>query len=734
VSNTPNNSNPIANGDTQGLSPLSDLEMTRQYPKEGVFRQITGLFFLLLFFAAIYLTDRLPLGVSIRFIILFAAGLVFFLTGYGLSRGEVITASTVQSMGILLLLTSSIYLALNGIAEGSWLGPGLCVVLLILTAVSLRRAKASMPALALALSLLYLAMRLFPKLLPVHQSFALALAAVFAVTWLFLWRLDRPASFLPSFLLILLYSIFAFFGGDAARQSSFAFVVLTPSLVIIYAVSMFLSLQYTARWKMKGLPFIAVNALGFALTLTLLIPEVPWLGSLILLISGIYTSKIARRYEHLQGLARIYLGQVTLAFAVCIVFILPPGYNWVAASLLCFLPARLGAYHGSRAFYLTEYGLIIAVTTATFLTDKQQWTGAESALFLAPAQLFLLIVILVFIILGRLHHYWDRHQGSENDPYRWFALQQQHQLQAASYFFAVALLLMLHTLWGRNDNESFPVLLGLQAYFFIGAAMVLVDGRLALIGLVPLMAGYLCYYACPYLIPTAFEAAPLPDRATFLFLSSAALILAVLGDHLLAKQSRGKALPSEKLFAMLLYLPLFIPAAWSLWSISFMAFAAAVGILGFAGIVFLGGRRCTLPGLSTWGQGASLSMPLLFLWFFLKIQAPAYSDPFYLPALLIFLILFLIWEAWLVARLSISRGLKNSLSCTGAVSVTVLGSLLLYPWNSGPIFAGSLLLLSVLLGVTGFVKGQRSFYILALVIVTLATLWALTMKVGLSIG
>lgn len=612
-----------------------------------------------------------------------------------------------------------------------WAGLGASAVLLVLFAALAQRAAGRLTALSVCLSGMWLGSIVLPGLSAVDRAVWLSLAAYLLTAWLFLWWTRRPYRVFPELSLALLYGCFGLFGAIAAQEDRFAFALMVLALLFVHACCTLLALRFTARWNRGAQYFAVINALGFCFATLLLAPDAAWLAPVTLFVSGITAAWTAHRHEGLGALAGYYMGQVTLALALLVVVIVPAGFNLILVALLCLLPAVLGIRHGGRAYRLTEYGIITAVLIASFLTELPRHALTLGPVTLSIGWLFLLAVAAVFIVMGRIHHYWSVH-GSVRSPEALWTLENEQNLLGLTHLFAAALLLMLHTILQRNDSESLPMLLALQGLLFLGIGMLFLDPGLALIGMVPVMAGHACYYAYSYLIPSSAETVAHGQSLAMAVLMAATLLLALVCDGRLGRQCQGRPVFAERFFGMLPYLPVLLPAAFLLVQDGTgMQRAAGSGVLAVLGLGVPALARRPMPGLSTWGYGTAITAIILFIRSFYGSPVPAYADGAYLPALVACLVILALLERTIVpAALGNGKGAEWAASIC-AIGLTALGAIGLYRWNGSVLFALSLLMLALLLGMTGYLSRARGYYPAALLLLLLAAAWALLAAAGM---
>lgn len=687
--------------------------------------------FLLFLYGGAHLLSALPLSHSVRATLGFGAGLILFLPGAWLSRYRLSPGDSLLGGGIVFLFTAAAPWCLQVVPDRPRAGFGACAILLILFASLAQRVAGRLAALSACLSGLWLGSLVLPGLSPVDRAVWLSLAACLLTAWLFLWWTRRPYRVFPELSLALLYGCFSLFGAAAAREERFAFAFMVLALLFVHACCTLLALRFTARWNGGAQYFAAFNALGFCFAALRLAPDAAWLAPVALLASGMAAAWTAHRYEGLGVLAGYYMGQVTLALALLVVVTMPAGFNLILVALLCFLPAVLGIRHGGRAYRLTEYGLITAVLIASFLTELPRHALTLGPLTLSIGGLFLLAVAAVFILMGRIHHHWSVH-GSVSSPEALWTLENEQNLLGLTHLFAASLLLMLHTILQRNDSESLPMLLALQGFLFLGMGMLFLDSGLALIGMVPVMAGHACYYAYSYLIPQSAETTGHGQYGATAVLMAATLLLALVCDTRLGRQCKGRPVFAERFFGMLPYLPMLLPPLiFLVRDGSGMQRAAGAGVLGVLGLGIPRLARRPMPGLSTWGYGAAFAALFLFLRNFYDAPVPAYADGIYLPALAACLVILALLERTIVPA---AFGDGNAARRVGTLCVfglAALGAAGLYRWNGGALFALSLALLAVLLGMMGYLSRARGYYPAALLACLLAAAWALLAVAGM---
>ncbi len=628
--------------------------------------------------------------------------------------------------GTVCLFTAVAPWCLQVVPDRPWAGLGASAVLLVLFAALAQRAAGRLAALSVCLSGMWLGSLVLPGLSAVDRAVWLFLAACLLTAWLFLWWARRPYRVFPELALAVLYGCFGLFGATTVREDRFAFALMVLALVCMHACCTLLALRYAVQWNRGAQYFAACNALGFCFAALRLAPDAAWLAPVALLASGMAAAWTAHRHEGLSALAGYYMGQVALALALLVVLTVPAGPNLILVALLCFLPAVLGVRHGGRAYRLTEYGLITAVLIASFLTELPRHALALGPVTLSIGWLFLLAVAAVFIVMGRIHHHWSVH-GSVRSPEELWTLENEQKLLGLAHLFSASLLLMLHTILQRNDSESLPMLLALQGFLFLGIGMLFLDPGLALIGMVPVMAGHACYYAYSYLIPSSAEISGHGQSFSMAFLMAATLLLALVCDDRLGRQCRGRPVLAERFFGMLPYLPMLLPAAILLIRDgSGMQRAAGAGVLAVLGLGVPNLARRPMPGLSTWGYGAAITAIILLGWSFYGSLVPAaYADGAYLPALVACLVILALLERTIVPA-ALGNGKSAAwAACLCAFGLAALGAAGLYRWNDGALFALSLVMLALLLGMTGYLSRARGYYPAALLVLLLAAAWAL---------
>lgn len=710
---------------------VSGEEACPQFPRESAFRLVCGLLFLLLLSGGAYLLSALPLSPPVRLILGLGVGSILFLPGAWLSRYHLSPGDSLLGGGTVFLFTAVVPWCLQVVPDRPWAGFGASAVLLVLFAALAQRAAGRLAALSVCLSGIWLGSLVLPGLSPVDRAAWLSLAACLLTAWLFLWWARRPYRVFPELALAVLYGCFGLFGAATVREDRFAFALMVLALVCINACCTLLALRYAVQWNRGAQYFAAFNALGFCFAALRLAPDAAWLAPVALLASGMVAAWTAHRHEGLGALAGYYMGQVTLALALLIVLAVPVGFNLILVVLLCSLPAVLGIRHGGRAYRLTEYGLITAVLIASFLTELPRHALTLGPLTLSIGWLFLLAVAAVFIVMGRIHHHWSVH-GSVRSPAKLWTLENEQKLLGLTHLFAASLLLMLHTILQRNDSESLPMMLALQGFLFLSLGMLFLDPGLALIGVVPVMAGHACYYAYSYLIPSSAETSAHGQYPAMAVLMAATLLLALVCDDWLGRQCKGRPVFAERFFGMLPYLPMLLPPAILLVQDgSGMRRAAGAGVLGVLGLGIPKLARWPMPGLSTWGYGAALAALFLFLRNFYGAPVPAYANGAYLPALAACLVILALLERIIVPA-ALGEGnaaMRTTALC--AFGLAALGAAGLYRWNDGALFALSLVMLALLLGMTGYLSRTRGYYPAALLVLLLAVAWALLALAGM---
>lgn len=700
------------------------------FPQESLFRQICGTLFVSFLACIACLLYVLPLPPSLRAGIGFGLGGVFLLPGVWLSRYQLMPGKSLLCGGIMFLFTTAVALFPQIMPGRPWAGPCACAALLVLFALLAYRASSRLAGLLVVLFGVGLGYLALPRLSPVIQASCVSLAAFLFVAWLFLWWAHRPCHVFSELSLALVYGAFCLFGTASVPEERLALAFLILALLFVYAFLTLLVLQFSLKWNRSGRLFAAINALGFCVSLWRFAPDTPWLAPTVLLVSGVVAAGTTRRYERLSALTGFYMGQITLTLALLVLLTAPAGYNLIIVALLCLLPAALGLRHSHRIYRQTEYGLILTVLAATFLTELPRHSIMPGVFTFSSYWLFILVVAAVFILIGRLHHYWSIH-GSVRSPETLLTLENEQKLLGLTHLFAASLLIMLHTILQRNDSESLPMLLALQGIFFLGVGMLFLTPELALIGMVPVMVGHACYYACSYLVPLSAETVAQSHFSTLVLLMAITALLALLSDRQLGKRSKGKPLFGERFLGMLPYLPVILPPAYFLvQGASGMWVAAGAGIVGIAGLSLPGKIRRAMPGLSGWGYtGAFLSLGIC-LHALLDKDTPTYSDSAYLPTFLVCLAAMIFLERALTPAATGNRKGVVWMTSICCLAITAIGIAGLYRWNDSALFTVSLVLLALLLGLAGFLFRVRPYYYAALLVAACAAAWLLLTATG----
>ena len=230
--------------------------------------------------------------------------------------------------------------------------------------------------------------------------------------------------------------------------------------------------------------------------------------------------------------------------------------------------------------------------------------------------------------------------------------------------------------------------------------MLLLMPGLAVIGLVPVMAGHVCYYARAFLVPNAPETTGQGEVWQLGILLAVTLLLALLCDWQLGKRGPGKPLPTERVLAMLPYLPLLVPLSSVMAgnappvNLAAVLGGIAVASLMTARVAILRRRQPEripavpahgLPGLWTLGYACALASVCVCVYGILFTTKAAFSYGGYLPAFWGYLVSLILFER-LAARPNGRAAWTCRLLCAGIVLLAVAG---LYPWNRGRSLRGA---------------------------------------------
>lgn len=695
--------------------------------------QALGIVFIIVLTACAWLLSVLPLANPTLTAVGLGFGLALFLPGTWLSLAGMPPGKSLLAGGMAFLFLTAVAMLVDAApGEGvfSFLshpygGPAVCFVLLLLFVLIAHRAAS--PAIAVLLCLLgmHLARAALPLIPPFPRVACLTIVSAALLGWMFRWCAARRSLAFPEISLVLLYAAFALFTGGAIKADNKALTLAVLSLLFVYVLCSVLIVRHSIRCD-KALPgFALLNGAAFAAVLWRLASETgagtQWLAPAVLLAVGAGAVAAVRRHEALAALGAFYLAQALCALIVLCVLYLPAGPALVLVAGLCFAPALFGTRRNGQPYRVAEYGVVSAALVSSFLFELPSQPVLAGPVSVSVHWLYLLGTAAVFAVLGRMHYHWSCRENAGED------FRTEQRLLSLTLLFAAAMLMMLHTILRRNDSESLPLLLSLQGVLFLGAGMLLLMPGLAVIGLVPVMAGHACYHARAFLVPASAGAAEPGQHWQLWVLLAATLLLALVSDWHLGARGPGRPLPAERVLGMLPYLPLLLPLP-SILPGNAPPICLAV-VLGGLGLIALAGARLAregLPGLRTLGRAGGLASLCVCLYglFFMNNAAFVYSG--YLPALWAYLVILILLERATAGPAGRPAWICRVLS----LGIALLGILGLYQWNPGPVFAVALLGLALMLAVTGYAFRVREYYHAALLLLFTAGAWLLLSITG----
>ncbi len=686
------------------------------------------------------LWNQMPVQQYILVSVGVVAGLCMSVPGAWLAFLRLPTGKSLLGGGMVFLFLSLVSLMFHSPPEkwfgaptnGSMGGLVVCATLLIVfAAISHGMASQSTSVLSCLLGL-YLLRLVLPGLSSTRQIYCLMAATLLFLFWMTLWMSRRQPLFFPEVATLILYGIFVVFGVGRVRADALS---LSPSIlfvIFVYVAINLLIMYHSLRRATSISGFAVLNGLAFGLTawyLTSLPKEgSSWLIPATLFVAGLGAARVTRRYETIKVLHDLYLCQASLAVLLLIMQCLPSGLNLLLMAVFCSLLVFFEKRHGGHLFRITEYGFIGVVFAASFLIELPARSVVFGPFSLPWYWVYVLGTATVFFILARVHY--RRACDAENIlPDRADAFKREQMLFCAFYLLTAAMLLLVHTILYRNDSEALPLLLAMQGFLYLGLGLVFFQSGVALIGLVPVMAGHACYYTLAFLLPSS---ATLSLQSRFLqwgVLLFVTLVLALLGDYRMGMRGNGRPLIMERILVLLPYLT-FLPVWWLLPFLKdspCIALAALSGTAGLAGILAPRILRCSMPGLQTLGYlGVAVSLAL-YLYGIRVTSPPAYGYNGYLPLLGVYLVSLILFER--------VKNIKVPWACQAlSLAIAVLGVLGLYQWNNGHLFALALVGLALLMVLAGYTFTARAYYHTAVLLLASAVLWILFSEVAWASG
>jgi len=717
------------------------------FPAHGAGR-IVGVVCILFLVACAWLVSVLPLSTDVRIALGLGFGLVLFVPGAWLSLSRLTPGKSLLSGGMAFLFLTAAALFEGGgstsqlpsLLAHPHVETALCLLLLLLFGVVAHRATSPAAGLLTCLLALYVVRDLLPMWSPFSRAAALALAVAGLLAWMFLWGATRADRLFPEMACLFIYAAVILFGSGAAREDNRAFALSVITLLSVYALCSIFLMRRSVRSGRGLTGFALLNGAAFAAAVWRLTTETgagtAWLAPLVLLAVGAAATVALRRHHALIGLSGLYLCQALLAVMALFLAYLPSGPALLLVAGLGVVPAVFGRSDSGWAYRVTEYGFILAALTASFVLELPSRPMLLGPIPVSTHWFYLFGTAGIFAVLGRMHYHWSCREELHGTT------QTAQRLLSLTQFFAAALLLMVHTILHRNDSESLPLLLSLQGLCFLGMGMLLLMPGLAVIGLVPVMAGHVCYYARAFLVPNAPETTGQGEVWQLGILLAVTLLLALLCDWQLGKRGPGKPLPTERVLAMLPYLPLLVPLSSVMAgnappvNLAAVLGGIAVASLMTARVAILRRRQPEripavpahgLPGLWTLGYACALASVCVCVYGILFTTKAAFSYGGYLPAFWGYLVSLILFER-LAARPNGRAAWTCRLLCAGIVLLAVAG---LYPWNPGPVFAVALAGLALMFAVTGYAFRVREYYPAALLLLLAAGAWSLLLLTGM---
>lgn len=716
-------------------------------PVRGAGR-ILGVVCIIFLVACAWLVSVLPLSTDVQVALGFGFGLVLFVPGAWLSLSQLTPGKSLLSGGMAFLFLSTVALfegsgsnpQLPAFLSHLQAGTVLCLLLLALFGILAHSASSPAAGLLTCLFALYLARDLLPLLSPLARVTALALGSAALLAWMFLWGATRADRLFPAMACLFIYITVTLLGSGAAREDNKAFALAVITLLSVYALCSIFLMRRSVRIHRGLTGFALVNGAAFAAAVWRLTTETGagtvWLAPLVLLAVGAAATVALRSHDTLIGLSGLYLCQALLAVAALLLAYLPSGPALLLAAGLGAVPAVFGRRNAGWAYRATEYGFILAALTASFVLELPSRPMLLGPIPVSTHWFYLFGTAGIFAVLGRMHYHWSCREELHGTS------QTAQRLLSLTQFFAAALLIMVHTILRRNDSESLPLLLSLQGLCFLGTGMLLLMPGLAVIGLVPVMAGHVCYHARAFLVPNVLATTGQGDMWQLWILLAVTLLLALLCDWQLGKRGPGNPLPTERILAMLPYLPLLAPLPAAMAGNAPPIYLAAV--LGCIAVVSLAAARLAhlrrprpaetpafpvnrLPGLWTLGYACALASLCVCIYGMFFTTKAAFAHGGYLPAFWGYLVLLILFE-----RLSVQANGRAAwtcrLLCAGIMLLAIAG---VYPWNPGPVFAVALAGLALMFAVTGYAFRARAYYPAALLLLLAAGTWMLLSLTGL---
>ena len=729
-------------------------------PVHGTGRIVGGVCILFLV-ACAWLVSVLPLSTDVQVALGFGFGLVLFVPGAWLSLSRLTPGKSLLSggMAFLFLSTAALFegsgshVQLPAFLSHPHAGTALCLLLLVFFGILAHRASSPAAGLLTCLLALYVVRDLLPLWSPFARAVALALASAALLAWMFLWGATRADRLFPVMACLFIYAAVSLFGTGAAKEDDKAFALAIITLLAVYALCSIFLVRRSVRADRGLTGFALVNGTAFAAAVWRLTMETgagtAWLAPLVLIAVGLAATVALRRHAELIGLSGFYLCQALLAVMALFLAYLPAGPALLLAAGLGAVPAVFGRRDAGWPYRVTEYGVILAALTASFVLELPSRPMLLGPIPVSTHWIYLVGAAGLFAVLGRMHYHWSCREELHGTA------QTAQRLLSLTHFFAAALLIMVHTILRRNDSESLPLLLSLLGLCFLGTGMLLLMPGLAVIGLVPVMAGHVCYHARAFLVPDALETPGQGDVWQLWILLAVTLLLALLCDWQLGKRGPGNPLPTERILAMLPYLPLLAPLPSVMAGPAPPVYLAAV--LGGVAVVALAAASLAglymprsagmpafpvdrsqppakavvpvvkMPGLRALGYACVLASLCVCVYGMFFTTQTAFSYGGYLPAFWGYLVFLIVFE-----RLSAGPDGRPvwvcRLLCVGIMLLAIAG---FYSWNPGPVLAAALAGLAVMFALTGYVFRVRAYYPAALLVLLAAGVWILLFLTGM---
>ena len=690
-------------------------------------QQISGIALITLFSAVAWVLIHLPWSPAYTAITGYGLGLVLFLPGIFLTTRKRMGGKALLGSGtaLLFLVTETFLFGMHAFhfpfhPYGAIV---VCAGILTLFAIPAWRASSQSISLLTIFLALYTFYGVAPHLSVTAQGVLFLIGIVLLILWIFLWTTYRSERLFTHFALFFGYGALYVMGY---RNGISPLWILSVLLFYVSMTALSVDQVFRDHNRHRSLLFFScANTLLYVLT-TLLFTSSSYAGHLwlMLLAAAIVNTfaALALYLVHREGfLISMYAVAAVLALLISLLLPLAPGLRLMVLASACLVPVLVSSWRSSRLLSFSEYGLLFLVFIASFDLHDQTKPVLWGP-FSIPAQwAWLLAAATILCIISCFYSLRDLRKNDKPS-----ICHNGYELSAILYAFTAALLITLHTILLRGDNESLPVILAAQGMVFLGLGMILFTPTLSLAGLIPVIAGHTIYYAFPYLTASAVWTAAEMQAEHVYILFIATLVLALFTDYLLLKRLGSKTSLIEKMLAAIPYLPaLTLLLLTAIEYIPVLYLPALTGMISLVLLLPFRLHRGNMPGMTALGSGMALLSVAAFFYALFTPIVPAYSLSLYLPLLGGYLLCLILLE-----RFSTSSGTpptwRQSLFSYSLIALTALiGAIGLYGWNNGGIYFASLPGLSLLLIISGRIFHAKAYYHVAFLLVFFALVFLL---------